>query len=89
MLSLRPTGNGVPAPRNPPTGRLGIFHSSLKRRNATDWGNWTEAVDQANVKAPQPAGWGIWGIPIASLVGRSESTPTCRLGDSCSFSHNL
>jgi len=25
VLSLRPTGNGAAAPRNPPTGRLGIF----------------------------------------------------------------
>jgi hypothetical protein len=64
--------------RNPPTGRLGIFH-----------GESSNIAKGRDLKDPQPAGWGIAGSRRAFPVGRSESTPTFRLGDSFCVSHSL
>jgi hypothetical protein len=64
---------------NPPTGRLGIFHSYLSCIRDSPRFLW------ARMKNPQPPGWGICGRHAASLVGWTEKSPTSRLG----FSHNL
>jgi hypothetical protein len=44
-----------------------------------------ESLCQANVKDPQPAGWGICGTAAVALVGWTEGSPTFRLG----FSQSL
>jgi hypothetical protein len=42
--------------RNPPTGRLGMFHPSLQEIARS-------GRRRPNLKDPQPAGWGITGGP--------------------------
>ena len=48
------------AQANPPTGRLGMLHSSLQRETQRTGRMYRTIPAQRSVKDPQPAGWGIW-----------------------------
>src|SRR5262245_2842668 len=81
VLSFQPTRSRQPVAVNPPTGRLGIFHSSLQETTALPVSKFPRTAvrvlsgqptiaqtydsrgRQAEMKDPQPAGWGIPELP--------------------------
>src|SRR5882724_4545234 len=69
--SLQPTApQQRTVSRNPPTGRLGILHSSLPRHSSG-----------LSPEIPQPEGWGSFTPAYRQAFGASPAIPNRQVGD--------